>query len=201
MILLPALPVRNQCVGLAFHRVAFSRAECRDIIKSTDDAAWKEGMVGGHGKPGEFLEVPKVRSCREQQLPINANGYPINRIFSELCQANSDGWKFDLAGLVGDDMPYVMRYDVKGRGHNDWHVDLGQGVNSSRKLAFTIQLSEPDSYEGGELSFHNMDLDKAVVRQIGNMTIFPTYWLHQVSPVTRGVRYAIVGWVHGPSFR
>ena len=195
------MPVRNPCVSIAFHRVVFSPEECKGIIASTDEAAWQEGTVGGHGKPGEFLEVPEARSCREQQLPIAANGYPLNRIVTELCQANSDGWKFELSGLVGDDMPYVMRYDANGSGHNDWHVDLGQAATASRKLSFLLQLSESDSYEGGDLSFHNMNLDNNVVRTIGTMTVFPTYWLHRVSPVTQGVRYAAVGWVHGPSFR
>ena len=195
------MPVRNPCVSIAFHRVVFSPEECKGIIASTDEAAWQEGTVGGHGKPGEFLEVPEARSCREQQLPIAANGYPLNRIVTELCQANSDGWKFELSGLVGDDMPYVMRYDANRRGHNDWHVDLGQAATASRKLSFLLQLSESDSYEGGDLSFHNMNLDNNVVRTIGTMTVFPTYWLHRVSPVTQGVRYAAVGWVHGPSFR
>ena len=201
MIIFPAMPVRNPCVSIAFHRVVFSPEECKGIIASTDEAAWQEGTGGGHGKPGEFLEVPEARSCREQQLPIAANGYPLNRIVTELCQANSDGWKFELSGLVGDDMPYVMRYDANGRGHNDWHVDLGQAATASRKLSFLLQLSESDSYEGGDLSFHNMNLDNNVVRTIGTMTVFPTYWLHRVSPVTQGVRYAAVGWVHGPSFR
>jgi len=201
MIVFPAMPVRNACVSITFHREIFSPEECQGIIDSIDQKAWKEGLVGGHGRPGEFLEKPEARSCREQQLPIQSNGYPINRICAELCQANSDGWKFELSGIVGDDMPFVMRYDADGRGHNDWHVDLGQAVNASRKLAFTVQLSEADSYEGGDLTFHNMNLDNNVVRKIGTMTVFPTYWLHRVAPVTQGVRYAAVGWMHGPSFR
>lgn len=201
MIVFPAMPVRNQCVGIAFHKASFSPEECQSIINSAKDEAWGEGLVGGRGRPGELREVPESRSCRQQTLPVQNNGYPINRIFSELCQANSDGWKFELSGLVEDDLPWIMRYDADGRGHNDWHVDLGQAVNASRKLAFTVQLSDPESYGGGDLSFHNMDLDANVVRQIGMMTVFPTYWLHRVAPVTRGVRYAVVGWVHGPSFR
>ncbi len=201
MIVFPALPVRNQCVGIAYHKLAFTPEECQEIIKTASEAAWEEGLVGGHGGPGEFMKVPKVRSCREQRLPVQNNGYPVSRIVAELCQANSDGWKFELSGLVEDDLPWIMRYDAGGAGHYDWHVDLGQAANASRKLAFSLQLSDPSSYDGGDLSFHNMNLDPAMVRQIGMMTIFPTYWLHRVSHVTRGIRYAVVGWVHGPSFR
>ena len=31
--------------------------------------------------------------------------------------------------------------------------------------------------------------------------VFPAYILHSILPVTKNVRYALVGWVHGPSFR
>jgi len=33
------------------------------------------------------------------------------------------------------------------------------------------------------------------------MVIFPIYWLHRVTPVTRGTRDVAVGWVPGPSYR
>ena len=68
MIIYPTTPVRNQCVSLAFHKIAFSPEECQAFINSVDESAWIEGKVGGHGKPGEFLEVPEAPSCREQQL-------------------------------------------------------------------------------------------------------------------------------------
>jgi PKHD-type hydroxylase len=33
------------------------------------------------------------------------------------------------------------------------------------------------------------------------LLVFPAFWLHRVTPTTKGTRQAIVGWVHGPSFR
>jgi len=33
------------------------------------------------------------------------------------------------------------------------------------------------------------------------MIFFPSYTLHEVTPVTKGTRYTLVGWVHGPAFK
>ena len=87
------------------------------------------------------------------------------------------------------------------KSHYDWHVDMGRSYAASRKLGFTIQLSNSSDYDGGNLEFHNVEADPQSMRKKGTMAIFPTYWLHRVTPVTRGTRDAVVGWVHGPSYR
>lgn len=33
------------------------------------------------------------------------------------------------------------------------------------------------------------------------VTFFPSYVMHRVKPVTEGVRYSLVCWVSGPSFK
>lgn len=201
MIVFPALPVRNPCVGIVFHRKVFSLEECRRIAATAVPERWEEGMVGGHQGAGVFSEVPNTRSCRQQRLPVAQTGFPIDRICAEICQANSSGWQFQLSGFVGDDMPWLMRYDEGGRGHYDWHVDLGQSATASRKLGFTLQLTDGADYDGGDLEFYNLGVDPAVLREIGTLIVFPSYWMHRVATVTRGSRLAAVGWVHGPSFR
>lgn len=200
MIVFPAMPVRNSCVGIIYHRKVFSAEDCARIIASAKPDLWEEGLVGGHRGQGVYSHEASARSCRQQLLPIEPTGYPLSHISAEICQSNSSGWQFQLSGFVGDDMPWIMRYDDEGRGHNDWHVDLGQGVTASRKLGFSLQLTESSAYDGGDLEFHNASVDKAGLREIGTLIVFPSYWLHRVAPVTRGSRHVIVGWVHGPSF-
>jgi len=200
MIVFPAMPVRNACVNVVFNRQIFSTQECDRIVSSAVPDGWEEALVG-RNPSGEFGEVPAVRSNRQQRLPVDAGGFPISRICQEVSRANSEGWQFDLAGIVADDVPWIMRYDSEGRGHNDWHVDIGQGANASRKLGFSLQLSDPGSYDGGDLEFHNVAVEREALRRAGTLIIFPAYWLHRVTPVTRGSRHVVVGWMHGPSFR
>jgi predicted 2-oxoglutarate/Fe(II)-dependent dioxygenase YbiX len=37
--------------------------------------------------------------------------------------------------------------------------------------------------------------------EIGSLSVFPSYQLHEVTPVESGIRRALVGWVIGPKFK
>ena len=39
------------------------------------------------------------------------------------------------------------------------------------------------------------------LREIGLLTVFPSFTWHQITPITKGTRYALVGWVHGETFK
>ena len=62
-------------------------------------------------------------------------------------------------------------------------------------LSFTLFLSEPESYEGGELLVDGLDGERLVKLAAGAMVVYPTGALHRVTPVTEGERLACVGWV------
>jgi PKHD-type hydroxylase len=83
----------------------------------------------------------------------------------------------------------------------DKHVDMLFHSNGTRKLSFTIQLSETDSYEGGDVLLHTNAVPIKLNREQGIGTFFPSYVLHEVKPVTKGIRYSLVGWVVGPKFK
>jgi PKHD-type hydroxylase len=75
------------------------------------------------------------------------------------------------------------------------HVDdaLMGGVRTD--VAFTLFLSEPDSYDGGELVIDSASGEDAFKLVPGSVVIYPSTTLHRVAPVTRGQRLAAVGWV------
>jgi PKHD-type hydroxylase len=62
-------------------------------------------------------------------------------------------------------------------------------------ISFTIFLSDPSSYQGGELKFLDATSARSFKPGAGSMVIYPTGVLHEVTPVTSGVRLACVGWV------
>ncbi|MBJ26987.1 MAG: hypothetical protein CL567_04940 [Alphaproteobacteria bacterium] len=202
MIVLPALPIRNPNVGMVYNYVHFSEKDCDQIIKSINQDAWQAGGVGGYSVAGTGSVNNDARKCTEQRLPIDQqSGWPLNKIMFECCNINAQAWRFDLGGFVNDDLPYVMRYQATNKDHIDWHMDMGQAQNASRKLGFSIQLSNPDDYEGGDLEFHNVSVEKKDIRKRGTLILFPAYWLHRVTAITSGERQVVVGWVHGPSYR
>ncbi|MFQ5955931.1 MAG: 2OG-Fe(II) oxygenase family protein [Kiloniellales bacterium] len=201
MIVLPMLPLRTQSITNVYVNKLFTDEQCEQIIASARADAWTDGGVGGHGGVGGVSKVASVRSVSEQYLPVQSNGFPINQILFEINRLNSIGWNFDLTGFVSDDMPYLMRYAADRKDHYDWHIDVGYNKNASRKICFSIQLSNPNDYKGGDIEFLKVDLSHVNLRERGMIIAFPAFRAHRVLQVTKGLRYVIVGWVHGPAFK
>jgi PKHD-type hydroxylase len=111
--------------------------------------------------------------------------------------AKLNGWyRYDLYGML--EPLHFIRYDEGGK--FDWHLDCGSDRTCTRKLSVTVQLSDPRDYAGGALEFCPQgELHRS--RYQGAATVFPSMLAHRVTPVDRGVRHAIVAWIHGPSFR
>jgi PKHD-type hydroxylase len=74
------------------------------------------------------------------------------------------------------------------------HVDdaLMQGMRTD--VSFTLFLSEPASYDGGELVIESASGEDAVKLKAGSLIAYPSTALHHVAEVTRGMRLAAVGW-------
>lgn len=62
-------------------------------------------------------------------------------------------------------------------------------------LSFTLFLSDPDDYDGGELVTDTTAGEQRYKLPGGSLVLYPSSTLHRVNPVTRGARLAAVGWV------
>lgn len=114
-------------------------------------------------------------------------------------QLNGQFYGFDLFGFC-EHMQYT-EYDGAANGHYNWHQDSGVASKGSpRKLSAVIQLSDPASYEGGELQILTGADPIVITRQKGLVAVFPSYMVHRVTPVTSGFRRSLVVWTTGPSF-
>lgn len=91
------------------------------------------------------------------------------------------------------------RYDV-GMEYGP-HVDnslMGDpefGPRTRTDLSFTLFLSPPDSYDGGELCIESTLGPQEIKLDAGEVVVYPSGSLHWVTPVRRGVRLAAVGWI------
>ena len=78
------------------------------------------------------------------------------------------------------------------------HIDNPFMPNGDRMLrtdiSFTLFLSGPDEYEGGELRIEQAGQTLSVKPQAGDMVVYFSTSLHQVTPVTAGTRLVCVGW-------
>lgn len=75
------------------------------------------------------------------------------------------------------------------------HTDNALMNGHRSDLSFTLFLSDPDSYAGGELVVEGIDSEQPYKLPVGSALVYPSSSLHRVEPVTRGVRWAAVGWV------
>ena len=64
-----------------------------------------------------------------------------------------------------------------------------------------LQLTDTANYEGGNLQIRVGGDPQTVRKQRGLIAVFPSYVLHQVTPVTQGNRQSLVAWISGPPFK
>ena len=62
-------------------------------------------------------------------------------------------------------------------------------------VSCTLFLSEPESYDGGELCIADTYGEQSVKLPAGHIVLYPGTSLHQVKPVTRGYRLACFFWM------
>ena len=154
----------------------------------------KAAEVSSEGSIEENLRKSTV-SFLQPSDPVSAPF--VNKLAQLAIQVNAERYRFDLMGFY--EPIQIAEY---GEGDFfDWHGDFSVGLASTRKLSLSVQLSEPDEYEGGDLEFMiNTDAIKAP-RTKGTVVIFPSFVLHRVTPITAGIRRSMVGWVTGVPFR
>lgn len=115
-------------------------------------------------------------------------------IAREIRDKNEEIYDFDLTGLL--ERPQLIRYSEGG--HYDWHVDIGRGDNSTRKLSISWILNS--DFDGGQLCFFQ-DREICIPFTEGQGCVFPSFMPHKVQPVTSGERWALVAWMSGIPFR
>jgi predicted 2-oxoglutarate/Fe(II)-dependent dioxygenase YbiX len=165
----------------------FTPAECDEILAACDDQAWEDDP------PSSARSAPRRKT--EQLLPGGNNGAFGERVAARVAEVNREVFGFRVVGL--EDGVRLSAYDAEVGGRFGPHGDLS--VNRSlRKLTFSVLLSDPDAFEGGDLAFLTGPLAEARVQ--GALALFPFFLMHQVTPVTSGRRVTIVGWAIGPTF-
>ncbi|MFD3191201.1 Fe2+-dependent dioxygenase [Sedimentitalea sp. HM32M-2] len=84
---------------------------------------------------------------------------------------------------------------TQGGGRYGDHVDNALMSGARSDLSFTLFLSEPDSYDGGELTISDRLEERQFKLSRGEALLYPSTTLHRVEPVTRGSRIVVVGWI------
>jgi len=188
-------------------------------LKDNFDNQLQDSRVG----EGDYGTVDKdKRNARNAWVP--SSHWVAGFVWHYVMRANRENFLYDLTNIDGES----LQYTVYGEGeYYGWHNDAGiasyyqpisggnrghgeliatdfinENCEKVRKLSFSLLLSDPDTYEGGNLQL----LDEAgksyiAPRQRGTIILFDSRTQHRVQKVTKGVRKSLVGWCVGPRFR
>ncbi len=170
-----------------------SEEDCREIV-----AACREFPLTPPNTVGED-RYPAHRLADTRKVGVNAR---TQWIFDLLCEVAARAAEV-ASGIELTEITRAPQY-VEYRpewGRFDWHNDYSHGLpQAPRKLTVILQLSPPDEYEGGRLQTFGTEVED-LPDELGTVVAFPSFVYHRVTPVTNGMRRALVAWIAGPRIR
>lgn len=128
--------------------------------------------------------------------------YGINQFYGWHADGNNDHM-----GVAKKFIPGISPTKSDGSPSKDYTKDLNL-VGKIRKLSMTLNLSDENDYDGGNLKFdlgphamNNRYHECTEIRPKGSVIVFPSHVYHQVTPVTKGTRHSLVMWCWGRPYK
>ena len=186
---------------------------CEQIIKDCKQNILGKASIKVCSQDGTIVSRndPEVRKTSIHFIEDKDN--KVNKlVWHFLREANKIQFNYDLTYFQP-----IQFGEYKDGGFYGWHKDDdGNAIdepNEIRKLTAVLVVSNPDTFEGGELQFYTgdrpmEDMGEITGEQItndikaqGSVIVFDSRDWHRVTPVTKGVRHSIVCWTVGPNFK
>ena len=171
-----------------------------DIVKGDDLRAVREGLAAATFADGGTTAGWHAREVKDNlQLTIGMEGYEaLEKIVRPALLRDA---AFQMAVRPRYLRPILFnRHDV-GMAYGA-HVDDPIMTSGSRApshirtdVSFTLFLSDPATYQGGELVVGWGGVEQPYKLPAGTLVAYPSSTLHRVAPVTQGTRLAAVGWL------
>ena len=210
---------------MALQSVWFLTGLPSDIINSLEKDLEKHFDDMGDSKLINDVLDKDIRKSKNTWIPTTH--WITGWLWHYVEMANRNNFLYDLSFIESESMQYA-RYGVGEYYH--WHSDTSIPVQYKpqiqisatdsttddnylrervaiknelvRKISFSLQLSDPDDYEGGNIQFIDESNKNYIApRQKGSLIIFDSRTKHRVCKVRSGVRKSIVGWVVGPRWK
>ena len=169
---------------------ALTPAMCDRLIAIAESSGFARSLV--YDGDGGAADEPGIRSSDTAEISAAQHREYYAVVADLVRNYNHEHCRFAINGL---DALQVVRYHTGAQFR--LHSDIGRKGAAHRKISLVVQLSDENSYEGGELVFGN----DIVARTRGGGYIFPSWIPHEVRAVTSGVRYSLVAWAVGDYFR
>lgn len=161
-------------------------------LSEIQDILSKAEFIDGKLSAGQYAQRVKNNA----ELPQNAQ--QLNRLNTLVMNTLVQHPLFQNAALPHRiASPFYAKYE-KGQTYGD-HIDdpvmgpTGQRYRSD--ISCTVFLNSPEDYEGGELKIKTQYGSQMIKLSAGCAVLYPSYSLHQVTPVLSGTRLVAVTWI------
>jgi predicted 2-oxoglutarate/Fe(II)-dependent dioxygenase YbiX len=165
---------------------------CAKLIESLESQTTGEAAHIGAGPHGvvdkSIRDVNRVSLPQYRGIGATMAGVALS--------ANQKAWKFDITHA---NQTEYLRYDIDGHYHS--HIDTFFKPDDTQTRKLTVLTFLNDDFEGGRLFLQTGDKKIYPPQAAGTALIFPSFVLHGVEPVTKGIRRSIVTWMVGPWFK
>ena len=169
---------------------AFTPDECQRIIDIGERRILTKGEAMNSDEGYRDCDIAWLYACDDLE-------WVFRRVTDIVLSLNDRFFKFDLFGLV-EGLQFT-KYNSPG---DKYGAHLDTVLNGAvRKLSVSLQLSADTAYAGGDLLLRTTEEPTKMSREQGYVAVFPSYILHEVTPVTSGTRYSLVTWVTGKPFK
>jgi predicted 2-oxoglutarate/Fe(II)-dependent dioxygenase YbiX len=157
---------------------------CDVLLKEISTLDIKQATVTSEHKINENVRDSKI-------VFLKKNHWFEGIIMNHMQRANkSAGWNYKITGCQR--LQYA-EYEVGGK--YEWHKDQYENIVISptpRKLTAVCQLSDSSEFTGGGLFLK--DINTSLLKEKGDVVVFPSDTLHKAGPVDTGIRKSIVLW-------
>ena len=188
--------------------------EIEEILSYSSTIKYQKGSTGQKEEKntldGHIIKpnIKPVRCSLIKWIQFNSKiEWLYKKISYKVNEINSNYFNFILNYLESFQL---TEYDFAYKGFYKMHRDCFSPDDffNIRKLSFSVQLSSSQQYEGGELIIYetnpenmNDKIPHKIKKEKGTISFFPSSALHEVTPVTKGIRYSLVGWCVGPHLK
>lgn len=171
---------------------AMTPEAARKLIDSLESQVQGEDALIGSSGPGVINK--KIRDVKKVPLPAY-RGIGATMAGAGL-SANQQAWKFDITHANQCD---YLKYDMDG--HYLAHVDTFINPHEKECRKLTVLAFLNDDFEGGRLFLQNGHEKIYPPQKPGTILVFPSFIVHGVEPITKGIRRSVVTWMVGPWFK
>lgn len=167
-----------------------------DILSAEAVARVRRGLESAAFRDGRETAGWHARTVKRNEQADNRDPHVLE-LRNEVDAAIRDSALFQMAARPRRIMPArFSRYSdsMEYGGHVDDAVMTSPDGPLRTDVSFTLFLSSPEEYDGGELVTDTSAGEETYKLPAGSMIVYPSSTLHRVAPVTRGTRVAAIGW-------